>query len=206
MTIIGIDLSINNTGICVYKSATQRLKESFNYYIIGADSAYTKKNLEFIEYLDTTPQFPDDYIEAKNVLHYQIYRKDKGKFEESKTTNIHQIVHRIELLIKKYKPDLIVLEGIGYGANSRSLADLAGLHHVVRYVTNIHDIEIVIIPPTELKKLFVGRGNATKDEMTEAFLHCDDRLSCLSGILKLDDVADAYALVSCAKDKELSID
>lgn len=210
MKIIGLDLSINSTGVCVYNDGKSQLKggdkaPTNKYYIIAADKSLKVSQRNFIEFLSTLNPIESknaQYKEARICLQYMIYQKEASgvsamyqQKEMEKSDNIYQIVHRIELIIKKEKPDYVVIEGIAYGsANSKALADLAGLNHAVRYMLNLRGIPFVMITPKSNKKQATGNGAAKKDEMLYAWLACDNRLDSIKDDLKLDDLADAYFL------------
>lgn len=192
MVTIGIDLSINSTGICVVKDATPRKPEQIWYYIICSDKSLTKKQRDFIYWAENNPM---DNKGFRNKLFHQIYTKESGQTEFDKSSNIHQIVHRIELILNKHKPDLVRIEGIAFGVtNTRSLAELSGLNYIVRYLLITKGIDFEIVTPGTLKKQATGNGAAKKDLMLDAWLKCDSDLEHLSDQFKLDDIADAYFL------------
>lgn len=190
MKTIGLDLSMNSTGVCVYEDRAIR------YYIIASDQSMTKKKLKFIEEHMMTP----DQIFSPGLLYYYIYPKAVGgvgntyeERERAKTENICHIVHHLEEIVLFEQPDLVVLEGISYGSlGSAALADLAGLNHTTRYMLNNHHIRWITATPTSVKKAACGNGSAKKDEMMYAWEHCDDRLIQYKSQLKLDDLADSY--------------
>jgi crossover junction endodeoxyribonuclease RuvC len=43
------------------------------------------------------------------------------------------------------------------------MMDLAGLHHIVRYMFYKNKINFKMIPPTVLKKFVTGKGNCKKE-------------------------------------------
>lgn len=179
---IGLDLSINSTGICVYNDKTNE----HNYYIIThkltkKQKEFKHKNLKYILYEKEAPNKADEYREK----------------ERKKSSNIAYIVEKIENLIQKYnkKGDLLcIIEGISYGSSSSSaLADLAGLNHALRYMLWSNNVAFKIVAPTENKKFAVGNGQADKDLMISAWKKCQPDMAKITE-LKIDDVADAYFL------------
>lgn len=182
MITIGLDLSINSTGVCVYNDKT----EEHNYYIIThkltkKQKEFKHKQLKYILYEKESPNKIDEYREK----------------ERKKSSNIALIVEQIEKIVQKYnkKGDLLcIIEGISYGSSSSSnLADLAGLNHVVRYMLWCNNIPFKTVAPTENKKFAVGNGQADKDVMISAWKHCQPEIAKIEDI-KIDDVADAYFL------------
>lgn len=189
MKTIGLDLSVNSTGVCVYEDQVIR------YYIVASDQSMTKKKLNFIE----EHMMTSDQIFSSGLLYYYIYPKAIGvTYEEreyAKTENICRIVHYLEEIVLFERPDLVVLEGISYGSlGSAALADLAGLNHTTRYMLNNQHIKWITATPTSVKKAACGNGSAKKDEMIYAWEHCDNRLIQYKSQLKLDDLADSYFL------------
>jgi len=177
---IGLDLSINSTGVCVYNDKT----DTHTYYIIThkltkKQKEFKHKNLKYILYEKEAPNKIDEY-EVK---------------ENKKTNNISLIAEHIEKIILKQKGQVhCCIEGISYGSSSSSnLADLAGLNFVVRNILWRHDIPFTIVSPSANKKFAVGNGQADKAVMIDAWKHCQPEMAKIEDI-KIDDVADAYFL------------
>lgn len=174
--VIGIDPSINSTGICVNKDGT------YIYYIIT--SKMTKKMKEF----------------KHKKFHYLPYEKELYNDKEYtdkeiiKTNNFYQILQHIKSLLKKYKPDRVIMEGISYGSVSgSSLADLAGLNFLIRMLIKECNIKFTIVSPTSLKKFVCANGQAEKDVIIESWKRMDKNINDITEI-KIDDLADAFFL------------
>lgn len=181
LRIMGVDQSINSTGVCIY-GIGENHRFSTTYYNIVPESKMTKKMKELkhkhLEYLTYTKQDGDDY-ESKEI---------------AKTHNIMEICKHIESIIKKYKPKVLVMEGVSYGSvGSASLVDLAGLNFCIRMIAIKHNVEVRLASPMTVKKMATGNGGALKDEMVWAWKKCDESMMGLAGI-KIDDIADAYFL------------
>lgn len=170
---VGIDPSINSTGICIIKG------EDISFYNIKPN--LTRKELELI--------LPDNFF-------FAIYSKIESHEEIHKTINFMHIADRIEEIIATQDDEPhIVIEGIAYGSSSSSVCDLAGLNHIIRERLIKYDIEVV--PPAQIKKFATGKGNANKDKMIERFE--EDYGNGLDTLLKIDDLADAYWMAKYAK-------
>lgn len=102
------------------------------------------------------------------------------------TQRIDYIAREVYRLVKEFKPKLIVIEGLAFGARGKSLLDLAGLHHILRRDLMLHRVEVVA--PTALKKFVTGKGNTKKDEMRLAVF------KKWKVEFKTTDETDAYAL------------
>lgn len=176
MVIIGIDPSINCTGVCVYNS----LMQTHIYYMIV--SKCTKK----------MKAFANDNV---HIIEYGKRESNKGEYqykEFNKSQNIHNICDIIRDIIQLYEPDLIQIEGISYGSHgSSALADLAGLNFAIRMTILNEDIQFNILAPTSVKKFAVGNGGAEKDVMIASWKKLDNNISNIIDI-KVDDLADSF--------------
>lgn len=172
---IGIDPSINCTGVCVFDSNDN----SHKYYMIAGKC--TKKMSEF----------KNDYVTIMD------YGKEtpEGNYNEKeyiKSINLKNVVNCIESIIDIHKPDIVKMEGISYGSKgSSALADLAGLNFLIRGLVIDKNIPFIIIAPTGVKKFAVGNGGVEKDVIIASWKILDKNISNIKDI-KLDDLADSY--------------
>ena len=172
MIVMGIDPSITCTGICISDG------HKHIYNIITSKN--TKKLRNF----------------AHNRVHITIYNKLETKGlsnemrETSKTDNIYNIICAINALIDAHHPDLVVMEGVAFNATG-TVADLAGLNYIIRYILKTRNIPFIIATPTTIKKFAVGNGGADKDLMVYAWEQLEPDLKDIKEI-KVDDIADAF--------------
>lgn len=177
MTNIGLDLSINSTGVCVNKDG------KCSYYIITSKMTKKMQNFEhkYVKYILYNKQEVDGEYSEKETI---------------KTNNINNIVLEIEKIIKKYKPDQVKIEGISFGSTgSAALIDLSGLNYMIRKMLIDNGVSFVIISPSQNKKFATGNGSAEKDVMIDAWKRLDKNIQDITEV-KIDDLADAYFL-SC---------
>lgn len=177
MITIGIDPSINSTGICV------KTEKKTLYYIIAGK--ITKKALSF-----SHPRL-------------QIYKYDKSDYKDLeysekeylKAKNISSILECLDKIIHKYKKNIRVrMEGISYGSRgSAALVDLAGLNFCIRNYLISKNIPFEIVSPMTLKKASTGNANAEKEEMIYMWKKLDPEMEDITSI-KIDDLADAFFL------------
>ena len=176
MVTIGIDPSINCTGICVYNSLTN----SHTYYMIV--SKCTKK----------MKAFSNDNI---HIIEYGKRESNKGEYqikEYNKAQNIYDICVIVRDIVQLYEPDLVQMEGISYGSvGSAALADLAGLNFAIRMTLLCEELPFNILAPTTVKKFAVGNGGAEKDVMIASWKKLDKNIENIADI-KVDDLADSY--------------
>lgn len=175
---IGIDPSINCTGICVWDTEV----DSHTYYMIPSKMTKKMMNLTHND-IHIIPYIKSDY---KNL---EYSAKEFIKFD-----NIYKVCCIIDDIIQKYQPDIVYMEGVSYGSvGSAALVDLSFLNASIRMVLKRHNKEFVIISPTSLKKFVCGNGQAEKDIIIDAWKRMDNNVSQISDI-KTDDLADAFFL------------
>jgi Holliday junction resolvasome RuvABC endonuclease subunit len=195
---VGIDPSLNSTGICMLFYEEDKLIKDM-YYIIKPNKL-TKKEQSI---QDTLINF--DYILYEKT-DLDIY-KDNNLFSEYwKTINMINIVDKIKECIydniqgRTSYTLYIVQEGISYGSSIRtkSVFDLAGLNYMIRreFIKN-EDIRFFISPPTHIKKFATGIGNCKKEMIIEMFKMIQPELS--KSLPKVDDIADAYFMAKYAR-------
>ena len=198
---VGIDPSINSSGIYVRveSSIGELLEEKF--YIIKGDKLSKK----------------EDTAELKNlaVFSYIIYDKQNTtngtniENERNKAINFISIVENIKKIIAttdfrygKMNKIYVCQEGISYGSRIRtkSIFDLAGLNFMIRSMViemskGFKPVELIVGTPGEIKKFATGNGNANKDLILSCFKMIYPELD----LPKLDDIADAYFMGMFAK-------
>lgn len=174
---MGIDPSINCTGICIYDD----VNDIHYYYMIVAKM--TKK----------MQQFDNQYVKIISYGKHEYSKDDYQTKEYKKSVNIDSICYYIRDIIQHHEPDIIQMEGISYGSKgSSALADLAGLSYAIR-LTILHEsiLNFNVIAPTSVKKFAVGNGGVEKDVMIASWKKLDKNISNITEI-KLDDLADSY--------------
>jgi Holliday junction resolvasome RuvABC endonuclease subunit len=173
---MGIDPSINCTGICIYDTVTK----NHIYYMIV--SKCTKKMKAF---------------KHENVIirEYHKLETNKGEYhikEYNKARNILDIVHYIKDIMRWHEPDLVQMEGISYGSTgSAALVDLSGLNFAIRTMLIEECITFNILAPTAVKKFAVGNGAADKNVMIASWKKLDKNIENITDI-KVDDLADSF--------------
>lgn len=177
MVTMGIDPSINCTGVCIY----DEINNIHYYYMIVAKMNKKMQN------------FDNEFVK---IISYnkQEYSKDNYPTKEfKKSMNVHSICNYIRDIIQHHEPDLIQMEGISYGSRgSAALADLAGLSFAIRMtLLDESNLQFNIIAPTAVKKFAVGNGGAEKDVIIASWKKLDKNIAEISEI-KLDDLADSY--------------
>lgn len=173
---MGIDPSINCTGICIHDTITN----NHNYYMIV--SKCTKKMKEFKH-------------ENVTIREYNKRDSNKGEYhikEYNKTQNILDIVYYIKDIMHWHEPDLVQMEGVSYGSTgSAALVDLSGLNFSIRTMLIEENVKFNILAPTAVKKFAVGNGAADKNVMIASWKKLDKNIENITDI-KVDDLADSF--------------
>lgn len=194
MIYIGIDPSLNSTGICI------NVDGNCKYYIITSKMTKKMKNFknEYIQYL---PYEKEDTNKKLN---------EYADVEFNKAHNIYNICVRVKQVIKAnvewYSGDNInncevFMEGVSYGSlGSAALVDLSGLNFAIRNVLIELGVKFTIVSPSQNKKFATGLGNADKEHMIFSWLMIEKHLKDIKDI-KIDDLADAYFLSNYYKAK-----
>jgi Holliday junction resolvasome RuvABC endonuclease subunit len=195
---VGIDPSLNSTGVCIeFYENGEFVKDM--YYIIKPNKL-TKKEKDAQEKL-----LNFDYV-LYDKIDLTLY-KDNNLFSEYwKTVNMISIVKKIKECIydniqgRQNYVLYIVQEGISYGSSLRtkSIFDLAGLNYMIRNeFIEKENIYFFIVPPTHIKKFATGIGNCSKDQVILLFESMQTELA--SVLPKVDDIADAYYMSKYAR-------
>lgn len=193
---IGIDPSINSTGVTIMLVDTSTLRGLEEQYFIVKGSKLTKKEQVAN---DTLGNFEYLLYEKKDLKGTDEYQREK--YKAINLINIATTIYRnIEILLDvwkvKYEDDYIgdiycCMEGISYGSiHSSAVMDLAGLNYLIRsFIMKIVQYNLYVCPPAQIKMFATGVGNAKKEQMVESFVSIHPEMK---QIPKNDDLADSY--------------
>ena len=201
---VGIDPSINSTGICIIKyDGDKKIREDF---IIlkpynkekPEEKQLNKKEKKAQENMSIN--FEYIFYEYEDYLIYT----DNLFSEYWKSVNMVNLVTKIKEIVADYTKDNresldILIEGISYGSKNRtkSIFDLAGLNYMVRnYFVERDWCNFWIATPTSIKKFATGNGLAKKELMLNIFEKTHPEYMIIP---KLDDISDAWHMAIYAK-------
>lgn len=206
---VGIDPSINSTGICVMKYTDDGNKIREDFIILKPynkekpeDKQLSKK--EKIANDDLSINFEYMFYESEDI---SIYENNLWA-EYWKSSNMINLVTKIKEIVADFTKDdrkslAILIEGISYGSKTRtkSIFDLAGLNYMVRnYFVNKDWCNFWIATPTSIKKFATGNGLAKKELMLNIFEKTHPEYMIIP---KIDDIADAWHMaLYCKKIEE----
>lgn len=209
MIYIGIDFSINSTGICLFDESTKK------FYWKSICSNVKINNKPF-----------SHHKAISGFVDVQSYDRKVPKSTYSET-NSYKLINAIELaeiiinLLKDFtkgREDQVKLafEGFSYGSKGNSFIDLIMYNSICKRAIQAHynsvdnkSFKIEVFSPSEVKKHFSGNGNAGKGLMIESFVKDksmeNDSLRIYTESLNLeanskipkplDDLIDSYAIV-----------
>lgn len=181
---IGIDPSINSTGICIHEFDDNDKLLNIHFFIVKPNKLKKKEEKLSIHNFAFVLYNKEDISKHKEYHRQEYY----------KTVNLINLADAIINTILPYinENTIIVMEGISYGSSQRtkSIYDLAGLNYLIRNRVLQYKIkELFICPPSEIKKFAAGKGNAQKDIISTGFSILFPEFEQLD---KIDDIADAY--------------
>ena len=185
--IIGIDPSFSSTGISVVKDGS--LLKS---YIVT-------HNRPKVKYTKIAERY-NNIFEYVNYCYSTLSDFPEGDPELLKTQNVIEATKAIISIILLYKNQYeieVYMEGVAFSSRrTQSLVELGALNYNIRINLLKHHIPFHIITPSANKKAFTGNGAADKELMIKTFLMLNPSYRPLVGYIKMDDIADAFALAT----------
>lgn len=150
-------------------------------------------------------KIPDDILGRKfsydlKLINYGNVSTPKEHLMPDRLLQIH---HEINSIIEKYSPDIIVIEMLFFGANTRTAISVGQARGVIMLSAAEHNIPIHEYTGPQVKLMVAGGGRADKKQVHEAVRkwlgkNGSKRRALLSpkgG--HLDDATDALAIAIC---------
>ena len=185
--IIGIDPSFSSTGISVVKDGS--LLKSYIVTHCRPKVKYTKIAEQY-----------NNIFEYVNYCYSTLSDFPEGDPELLKTQNVIEATKAIISIILLYKNQYeieVYMEGVAFSSRrTQSLVELGALNYNIRINLLKHHIPFHIITPSANKKSFTGNGAADKELMIKTFLMLNPSYRPLVGYIKMDDIADSFALAT----------
>lgn len=171
MNIIGLDFSINSTAMCIDLNGEE------HFHLFTRSIAKSRANC--LEGTDIELVYLNDFKKSD----------DLSEVEVDKITNAISMSTAIIKTIESYNTeiDIFTTEGFSYGGTGLRTLDIAGFQYVLRSMLMKSPMvnTLKFVPPSTLKK-FAIKGNASKNEMIEAFIKREPN-NILFEILKNED-------------------
>lgn len=136
---------------------------------------------------------------------FGVVKKDRGSFlmldygvittspKDTNSKRLEKIFQEIFLLLKKHKPDLVVVEKLYFFKNLKTAMPVAEARGVILLAIQQNRIKIIELTPLEVKMGICGYGRAEKQQVQKMV----KEILKLEKIPKPDDAADALALAIC---------
>ena len=144
MICIGIDYSLSSPAVCVFQA-------------VDKEFSYDKCSFHF---LTSSKKMEVNFPNIKGTRHLE-YTSEEERYD-----NISNWVMNI---VHSNKPDTVLIEGYSMGSTGRvfNIGENCGL---LKHKLFKSDYKYQVMPPTQIKKLATGKGNANKELMQTAFV------------------------------------
>lgn len=184
-TVAGLDISLRCPALCVIPATT---KPSF-----------------LIPFQDCQIHYLTDkkaYANSRGNMHGEIlgaWQSDAERYES--------IAEWVVRVLKKYDVKHCGIEDYAFSKNHQSSFQLAENMGLLKYYLHKAGISYDKYPPTTIKKVLTGSGNARKEQMRDSFI-VDTGFDIMGAFGKkplekpvspINDIIDAYTISLCAR-------
>ena len=108
---------------------------------------------------------------------------------------------KLEVMIKKYNPDIVAIEKIFFQKNKKTAMDVSQVIGALSYIAESAEIPVKNYTPNEVKSSITGNGNANKKQvefMVKQMVDIDPNKKMI------DDEYDAIAIgITCLSDRSV---
>lgn len=157
-------------------------------------------------------KIPDDILEREfnyeiELVDYGFITTEKDQVMQKRLVVLH---HELEKIVDKFKPDLISIEMLFFGANTRTAISVGQARGVIMLSAGMRNIPIHEYTGPQVKLMVAGGGRADKKQVHEGvrnFLGKNgnktrELLKPMSGTSRRnkkfsDDAVDALAIAIC---------
>lgn len=212
---IGIDFSLTSPSMCVETEKYYRFISLFDKANMDWKNSRNKKFHYHRELDGKIDLYSFNRIIDKSDYRKEQYSKLKCAVDLSDyivQTITRELTRSDEPVLSCDNPITIAIEGFSYSSKSSSYIDLVMYQSILRskLFENFPYMKLHIIPPTEIKKKFTGKGNATKEEMIKSFInitedekllktklhkYCKEQELDYNNIKPIDDLIDAFGIL-----------
>lgn len=151
-----------------------------NYIICGIDPGIERVGIAIInKNLKTKPK--------EELVFSECFKTSKNLNLENRLSIIYNHINEV---IKKYKPQVVVIEKIFFTVNIKTAITVAHARGAILANIGAHNIEIIELTPTEIKSAITGNGASSKD----AILKMVPKIIQIDTTKMGDDEIDAIAI------------
>jgi len=142
-TIVGIDYSLTSPAVCINHNG------EINFYYLTSKKKYIGEM-------------------SKNIMgtEHSEYKTPIERFTQISTWAVNTF-HKLNYISNNLK---IFIEGYSFGSKGQGVFQIAENGGILKYRLEQLSIPYEIFPPSVIKKVATGKGNADKDKMYEAFV------------------------------------
>lgn len=158
-------------------TVTTGLKKITGLKIIGIDPGFDRTGVAVIEKNN-----------SKDTLLFSSLIQTNSKDEISK--RLFVLSGEIEKILKKYKPDLLVIEQLFMSKNAKTVIGVAGARGVILALAGKSDIPVKEVGPMQVKLAVTGYGKAEKNAVEQMI----SKIIELPNRKIIDDEIDAIAI------------
>lgn len=207
---IGIDFSINSPSMMWSRDGGE-----YHFVSFFNDEGKDWRNSKAKTFRYHNILFENNIVEMIPYTRLTI-SKDYRQEQKDKMTDAMKlallVINKIKSIVGEDKDVKIGLEGFSFGSKGASYIDLIMYNCFLRerIVETFSPDSLVIVSPTEGKKLFSGKGNANKEKMIESFISnfigdekientelwkfCSNEKLDYNNIKPIDDLVDSYSI------------
>ena len=146
---------------------TIKVKEDFVTTFISMDPGVNYVGISVIE---ASKIFDVKEIAlVNNNRAFKAHEKELEKIHGSRTIKILNTISKVEELVEKYNIKKLVIEAPFYShLTPAAYGSLLEVIYAIKYkIAQPNELEMHLVPPTVIKKLFSGKGNASKAFMKD---------------------------------------
>lgn len=150
--------------------------------VLGIDAGTTRVGFAILNYSNSKP----------HLIHYGLLPIKSNNHN----TRIKQIYDQIKKIIKKYNPQVVVLERMYYYLNRKTAFEVSQAIGVINLACTQLKIPTFFVTPTQVKKNITNKGTANKKEIQTAIFNLFNINNQKNHKKKqiIDDITDAIAI------------
>jgi len=127
---------------------------------------------------------------ALEVVDYGIIKTSSKKTISERLKELHEGLSKV---LASNRIDQVAIEKIFFNTNLKTVVSVSEARGVILFTLDSFNKKIFEYTPLEAKKAVLGKGRATKEEITASVTN----ILCLEKEPRPDDVADALAIALC---------
>ncbi len=128
--------------------------------------------------------------DALEVVDYGIIKTSSKKTISERLKELHEGLSKV---LASNRIDQVAIEKIFFNTNLKTVVSVSEARGVILFTLDSFNKKIFEYTPLEAKKAVLGKGRATKEEITASVTN----ILCLEKEPRPDDVADALAIALC---------